>query len=182
MKRCYECKHLMYLAGYQNWGCWITGDIISMNDRCNNYEKRRISNKKENKIMETTFSETIHTLNERRNNLDTKIKEFCCNVAKAFMKKYKTNQIQFYYDAGEYPTFSMLQMDNNNIDVEVRKIIFNKEGEILQVDGYSYYDAEYVWNAHVNEFYDIDYLELATCINYQLENGQYYDKSSNFKT
>lgn len=40
MKQCYECKHLMYIAGYQNFGCWITGEVVSMNDACNNYERR----------------------------------------------------------------------------------------------------------------------------------------------
>lgn len=123
-----------------------------------------------------SFGETIHTLKERRKNLDTEIKELYCNVAKAFMEKYNTNQIQFDLDDEYYPTFSMAQMDDNNADVEVRKIIFDEKGEIRWVDGYNYYDDEDVYDVSFDNFYDIDYLDLVGYINEQLEYEQYIEE------
>lgn len=119
------------------------------------------------------FADVLYDLSERVEELNKEIKDVFCNIAKAFMEKYKTNQIQFDMDGGTYPTLSISQMDDDNADCEVNKIVFNEKGEIESVSGHIYYKGDDVFDEPIDKFYDIDYLELAKIINYQIDNGLY---------
>ena len=121
-----------------------------------------------------SFEDTISALTMRRIQLADEEKELFCNVAKAFMEKYGTNRIEFNLD-DYFPTLSVSRMDDDDADVEVWAFEFDDKGNILRVDGNVYYEDEDLIDEPFDSFHDIDYLDLAQCVNYQIKHGQYVE-------
>lgn len=119
-----------------------------------------------------SFEETISALTMRRIQLADEEKELFCNVAKAFVEKYGTNFIEF--DRGnERPCLTLSRVDEEDADCAVNSFIFNEKGEIESVSGETYYDGESVYDEPLDSFFGIDYLDLASYITFQINNGQY---------